>query len=214
LLALSSAALDHLLAVSQLQHLQEFDDAQTHHQLEVTEPALSSQPISHLQKLLPPVLISGGLPPVSAKLVKRIQGGSFVEMAELLPETLSSLEYGTYEEPAGQKRKHPEVFNIVDWVQCFGIYIAIISHKEPNRIPDLIGYQSQLLFRHPVNVMRVNGLYMTSAFVRRRQLLPLQNGQILISQCGNLLSLITSLVVELTESFTHTKTSFSRSSTS
>ena len=49
------------------------------------------------------MVISGGLPP--AKLVKRIQEGSFVEMAEFLPETLSSLEYGTNEDPAGQKRK-------------------------------------------------------------------------------------------------------------
>jgi len=31
-----------------------------------------------------PVLISGGLPPVPAKLVKKIHDGSIVEMAELL----------------------------------------------------------------------------------------------------------------------------------
>ena len=144
-MSLSVSALDHLPALSQLQHVQEFDEAQTHHQFEVTEPAIPSQSTSHLKTMLPPVLISGGLPPVPAKLVKRIQEGSFVEMAELLPETLSSLEYGTNEDPAGQKRKHQEVSNIVDWVQCFGIYIAIISRKEPNRIADLIGYQSLII---------------------------------------------------------------------
>ena len=94
-MSLSVSALDHLPALSQLQHVQEFDEAQNHHQLEVTEPATPSQSTSHLKTMLPPVLISGGLPPVPAKLVKRIQEGSFVEMAELLPETLSSLEYGT-----------------------------------------------------------------------------------------------------------------------
>ena len=36
----------------------------------------------------------------------------------------------------------PEVSNIIDWVQCFGIYITIISCTAPNRIADLIGYQS------------------------------------------------------------------------
>ena len=95
--------------------------------------------------MLPPVLISGGLPSVPAKLVKKIQEGSFVEMTELLTETLSSIEYGTNEDPAGQKRKHQEVSNIVDWVQCFGIYITIISRKEPNTIADLIGYQSLII---------------------------------------------------------------------
>ena len=145
LMSLSFSALDHLPALSQLQLMQEFDEAQTHHQLEVTEPSTPSQSTSHLQKMLPPVLISGGLPPVPAKLVKRTQEGSFVEMAELLPETLSSLEYGTNEDPAGQKQKHQEVSNIVNWVQCFGIYIAIISHKEANRIADLIDYPSLII---------------------------------------------------------------------
>ena len=81
LMSLSFSVLDHLPALSQLQHVQEFDEAQTHQQLEVTEPATPSQSTSHLQKMLPPVLISGGLPPVPAKLVKRIQEGSFVAPA-------------------------------------------------------------------------------------------------------------------------------------
>ena len=91
------------------------------------------------------MLISGGLPPVPAKLVKRIQDGLFVEMAELLPETLSSPEYAASEKPAGQKQKLREVTNIVNWVQCFGVFIAIISRKEPNRITDLIGYQNLII---------------------------------------------------------------------
>jgi len=57
-------------------------------------------------------------------------------MAELLPETLSSPEYAASEELAGQKQKLCEVTNIVNWVQCFGVFIAIISRKEPNRITD------------------------------------------------------------------------------
>ena len=86
------------------------------------------------------MLISSGLPPVPAKLVKRIQDGLFVEMAELLPETLSSPEYAASEEPAGQKQKLHGVTKIVNWVQCFGVFISIISLKEPNRITNLISY--------------------------------------------------------------------------
>jgi len=33
----------------------------------------------------------------------------------------------------------------MDLVQCFGVYMAIISLKEPQRIPDLIGYQSLII---------------------------------------------------------------------
>ena len=49
-MSLSVSALDHLTALSQLQHVQEFDEAQTHNQLEVTEPAISSQSTSPLKK--------------------------------------------------------------------------------------------------------------------------------------------------------------------
>ena len=66
-------------------------------------------------------------------------------MAKLLPKTLSLPEYAATDEPANQKQKLHEVTNIVDWVQCFGIFIAIISHNEPNRIPDLIGYQNLVI---------------------------------------------------------------------
>ena len=42
------------------------------------------------EKTQAPVYIGGGLPPIPARLVKRIENGQFVEMAELLPDHLSS----------------------------------------------------------------------------------------------------------------------------
>ena len=37
----------------------------------------------------------------------------------------------------------------MDWVQCFGVFMAIISCKEPQSILDLIGYQSLIIqFSH------------------------------------------------------------------
>ena len=97
----------------------------THHRVNPTEPTNSTTSTLHQTKSVPPVLITGGLPPVPARLVKRMQEGLFVEMAEVLPETLSSSEYAAGEEPTA---------HIVDWVQCFGIFIAVVSYKEPNRI--------------------------------------------------------------------------------
>ena len=85
------------------------------------------------------MLISDSLPPVPAKLVKKIQEGRFIEMAELLTDTLISADYVTEDDPKSHKQKRKEVSDILEWVQCFGVYMAIVSLKEPHRIPDLIG---------------------------------------------------------------------------
>ena len=33
----------------------------------------------------------------------------------------------------------------MEWVQCFGIYVAIISCSKPKRVANLIGYQSIII---------------------------------------------------------------------
>jgi len=65
-------------------------------------------------------------------------------MPELLPDHLSSAEFNTSDQPTNSKSKPHEVNNIVDWIQCFGIYMAIVSHHLPQRIADLFGYRSLL----------------------------------------------------------------------
>ena len=51
---------------------------------------LSAQQITHqpVEKASTPLCVGGGLPPVPAKLAKRIQDGQFIEMAKLLPDFL------------------------------------------------------------------------------------------------------------------------------
>lgn len=94
-----------------------------------------------------PIHLGGGLPPVPGKLVKKIQEGQFIEMADLLPERLSS--HGESEDQGkATKPKHKAVTSILDWIQCFGIYVAIISHREPHRIKDLLGYQHIIIQAH------------------------------------------------------------------
>jgi len=121
------------------------DDAQpreqprhVHEFSEVFDDILTEKSTS-TNKPLPPKLIRGGLPPIPAKLVKRI------EKAELLAETLISPEYTVYDQSTSSKQKLKEVTNITDWVQCVGLFIAIISLKESHRIPDLIGYQNLIM---------------------------------------------------------------------
>ena len=43
------------------------------------------------------------------------------------------------------KPKIKYVTNIIDWVQAFGLHLAIISQKQPQRVPELIGYQALII---------------------------------------------------------------------
>jgi len=46
------------------------------------------------------------------------------------------------DQTAGANKQPPE---ILDWIQCFSIYIAIISGSKPKRTADVIGYQSIII---------------------------------------------------------------------
>ena len=80
-------------------------------------------------------LFSAGLPPVLSNLVKRI------EMAELLPEWLAAYTPDDDDHTKASKSKVKLVTN----TQAFGLYVAIISHKQPQRVPDLVGYQALII---------------------------------------------------------------------
>jgi len=128
------------------------------HQLEVhsdSEDILStdshdSQESASPKKSRPPVLISNGLPPILFRLMKRVEDGLFVEMAELLPNYLDSAALNTDDQQAGSRKRLPTVSDIIDWIQCFAVYMAIISRHKPKRIADLLGYQS-LIIRASMN---------------------------------------------------------------
>ena len=86
-----------------------------------------------------------GLPsPISGKLVKRVEQGSFIEIAELLLESLGHLTIDD-DQPATPKPRRQAISGIVEWLQCFGTYIAIVSWKQPARVLDLLGYQSLII---------------------------------------------------------------------
>ena len=52
-------------------------------------------------------------------------------MAELLTDTLLSPEYIADHYSDNSKRKPKEIINIMDWVKCFGVFMAVVSRKEP-----------------------------------------------------------------------------------
>ena len=137
LISLLSLDLDELPISSRLEHVRELDPARC-------TPDLGTEDADgHIDHQLP-VLISDGLPPVPARLVERISQGIFVEMSELLPDHLCAADTDVGDRRAN-KTKLTEVDNIIDWIQCFGIYIAVLSRSAPDRVADLLGYQSLII---------------------------------------------------------------------
>ena len=86
-------------------------------------------------------MISNGLPPIPARLVKRVEDGLFVEMAELLPSYLDTADLNTDDQHTRSRKRPPVLSDIMDWVKCFGMHIAIISCHKPKCVADLLGYQ-------------------------------------------------------------------------
>ena len=92
------------------------------------------------------VTIGAGLPPIPPKLVAKIESGKFVDMAELLPDR-----WGAARSLAGDeslrapKSRRRTVTTILEWVQCFSIYLTVIANKQPQRIPDLLAYQRLII---------------------------------------------------------------------
>ena len=89
------------------------------------------------------VLFGAGFPPVPSKLVKKIEAGDFIDMVELRPEGL-----GTMEDSApgrSTKGKTKMISNILEWIRCFSLYVAILSRSAPHRVPDLLSYQALII---------------------------------------------------------------------
>ena len=92
------------------------------------------------------VMIGAGLPPIPAKLVSKIEAGEFVDMVELLPDRFGIAKSRPGDESARpSKHKQRTVTTILEWIQCFSIYLAVIAKKQPQRIPDLLAYQTLII---------------------------------------------------------------------
>ena len=65
-------------------------------------------------------------------------------MSELFPDHLCSADANIGDHHAN-KTKLTEVDNILDWIQCFGIYIEVLFCSTPACIADLLGYQSLII---------------------------------------------------------------------
>lgn len=91
------------------------------------------------------VVIGAGLPPIPSKLAK-IEDGEFIDMSKLLLERLGMTAISLEDDNSKfAKQKHRTVSSILEWVQCFGIYVAVISRAQLERVSDLLGYQALII---------------------------------------------------------------------
>ena len=127
---------------SQLSHIQQLGLHSDYDELLSMDSNDSDTPFPS-EQLHPPVLISNGLPPIPLRLVKHVEDGLFVEMAELLPSYLDSAGFNTDDQRT--RKRPPVVSHTIDWVQYFVIYMAIISRQKPKRVANLLGYQSLII---------------------------------------------------------------------
>ena len=138
-------------ALQQIAVMEQLPPATSLHQIIVTGQL---PPISSTSK--PPSIpaVTSGLdnftamsfslvPPVPTKLIEKIESGKFVDMSELLSDYLGVLE--NEDQQKSSKPKHRNVTNILEWARCFALYTSILSRKQPQRVADLLGYQSLII---------------------------------------------------------------------
>ena len=66
-------------------------------------------------------------------------------MAELLFANLELANVTDEDHSKVNCHKLQQVTNIMDWIQCFSTYIAVVSRTEPEHVVDLVSYLSLII---------------------------------------------------------------------
>ena len=109
--------------------------------------AAGSAGVKQLEK---PFILSEGLPPVPYKLASKILWGEYIDMAELLRDNLEAQNRAATTavatpHPASTTKNTREVPDILSWVQCFGLYMAVVTSTFPERTKELLSYQTLIV---------------------------------------------------------------------
>lgn len=101
-------------------------------------------------KTAPPFILGEGLPPT---LVLKIRRGDFVDMAELLRDNMEAERRRAKEggsscsssglQPLPSRREL--VPDILSWIQCLGVYACIVANVHPEKVQQLLAYQTMLV---------------------------------------------------------------------
>ena len=97
------------------------------------------------------VLAAPGLPTVSRKLAQRVWALEFIEMEEFLPtnKVVQSLESG--DGTPGSSGTHSLsklVADIITWVGCFSLYLAVMAQKRANLVAPMASHLRAVIKLH------------------------------------------------------------------
>lgn len=92
-------------------------------------------------------VLGEGLPPVPAKLVAKILKGEFIDMAELLWDNIEAeRRRGGSDTTSSQLRAaQREIPDILSWFQCFGVFASVVASKHPDKVLQLLAYQTTIV---------------------------------------------------------------------
>ena len=84
--------------------------------------------------------------PSAYKIVKRICEGQYIDMADLLPESLATLMANNPSPSKDKSKKWKNTINtITAWVECFATYTSIPSQHSSSRTQDLLVYMTTIV---------------------------------------------------------------------
>ena len=95
----------------------------------------------------PPFNLGEGLPTVPAKVVRKIERGEYIDMAELLRDNIEADRRREGRElPGGEaKRLRREVPDLLSWVQCFSMFSGVVARQHPERTKELFAYLTMVV---------------------------------------------------------------------
>ena len=94
------------------------------------------------------LVLEGSLPAIPADLLRKVEEGSYVELAAFLPERITE----SFLYPEGNKKKLPPIEKFSEWVMAFCCFGLTLAQTKPNIGPDLltfIGTVARLARDHP-----------------------------------------------------------------
>ena len=89
-----------------------------------------------------------------------------------------------FEDTTGSKSKHRPISNIAEWLQVFAMYVFIISRKQPQQVPDLMGYWILMLEASTEYMKTTVGSLMTGILGNKQPLSQTASGLVLILLVG------------------------------